>query len=144
MTLHRPTALNALSDGLFSDLVHAAKALDQDDSIGCLVLTGSQKAFAAGADIKEMSDMSFSQAFSQVTYSVGLCVCVCLCVAILVAILVASFVVSQQYIYPFLCFFFQDLFRERGTDWASLTKPVIAAVNGFCLGGGCELAMVRS
>jgi Enoyl-CoA hydratase/isomerase len=66
ITLHRPAALNALSEGLFVDLIHAAKALDRDDTIGCLVLTGSTKAFAAGADIKEMCDVTLAQAFSQV------------------------------------------------------------------------------
>lgn len=66
ITLHRPSALNALSEDLFADLVHASKAFDQNDDIGCLVLTGSSKAFAAGADIKEMSDISFAEAFSKV------------------------------------------------------------------------------
>jgi hypothetical protein len=66
ITLHRPSALNALSEDLFTDLLHAAKAFDQDEQIGCLVLTGSTKAFAAGADIKEMSDITFPEAFGQV------------------------------------------------------------------------------
>jgi hypothetical protein len=66
ITLHRPSALNALSEALFTDLLHAAKAFDQDEQIGCLVLTGSTKAFAAGADIKEMSDITFAEAFGQV------------------------------------------------------------------------------
>jgi hypothetical protein len=66
ITLHRPSALNALSEDLFTDLLHAAKAFDQDEQIGCLVVTGSTKAFAAGADIKEMSDITFAEAFGQV------------------------------------------------------------------------------
>lgn len=64
--LHRPKALNALSDALFADLIHATKALDADEKIGCMVVTGSQKAFAAGADISEMKDRSFEFAYSTV------------------------------------------------------------------------------
>lgn len=100
--LHRPKALNALCDGLFEDLIHAAVALDQDASIGCLVLTGSRgsKAFAAGADIKEMSSRTFDHVYTH------------------------------------------NMFAE----WAQLSqrigKPIIAAVHGYCLGGGCELAMM--
>lgn len=66
ITLNRPSALNALSEGLFADLVHASKAFDKDDEVGCMVLTGSSKAFAAGADIKEMSEITFVEAFSKV------------------------------------------------------------------------------
>ena len=65
--LHRPQALNALSDGLFRDVLHAAQALDQDEDIGCLILTGSSKAFAAGADISEMKDRSFDYAYQTVS-----------------------------------------------------------------------------
>lgn len=97
--LHRPQALNALSDALFQDLMHAATALDQDESIGCLVLTGSSKAFAAGADIAEMKDRTFAFTYQK------------------------------------------NMFAEWA-DFTRVSKPVIAAVNGFCLGGGCEL--VRS
>jgi enoyl-CoA hydratase/carnithine racemase len=61
--LHRPKAMNALSDALFADLLHAAKAFDQDETVGCLVLTGSQKAFAAGADISEMKDREFDYTY---------------------------------------------------------------------------------
>jgi enoyl-CoA hydratase/carnithine racemase len=64
--LHRPKALNALSDALFDDLIHAATALDQNDQIGCLVLTGSTKAFAAGADISEMKNRTFPYAYQKV------------------------------------------------------------------------------
>jgi Enoyl-CoA hydratase/isomerase len=66
LTLDRPKALNALCDGLFVDLLHAARALDDDDEIGCMVLTGSQKAFAAGADISEMKDKTFDHTYKKV------------------------------------------------------------------------------
>ena len=66
VTLHRPRALNALCDALFDDLIHAFKSLDQDDSVGCMILTGSQKAFAAGADISEMKDKTFDHAYQKV------------------------------------------------------------------------------
>uniref|UniRef100_A0A7S4NHY5 Probable enoyl-CoA hydratase, mitochondrial n=1 Tax=Odontella aurita TaxID=265563 RepID=A0A7S4NHY5_9STRA len=99
IALNRPRALNALCDGLFDDLRHAAGALDDDDSVGCLVLTGSEKAFAAGADISEMSQREFAQAYRT------------------------------------------NMFEGWG-DIAKLRKPTIAAVSGFALGGGCELAMM--
>ena len=59
ITLHRPKALNALCAALMDELTHAIEKFDGDDNIGCMVLTGSQKAFAAGADIKEMSDKEY-------------------------------------------------------------------------------------
>jgi hypothetical protein len=68
ITLHRPKALNALCDDLFLDLIHAATALDHDDTIGCLVLTGSTKAFAAGADISEMKDRTYDYAYKKVGF----------------------------------------------------------------------------
>lgn len=68
ITLNRPKALNALCDDLFTDLIHASTALDQDDEIGCLVLTGSTKAFAAGADISEMKDRTFDYAYKKVGF----------------------------------------------------------------------------
>lgn len=100
MTLHRPRALNALSSPLFKELNAAFKDLSADKSIGALVLTGSEKAFAAGADIKEMKDLTFSDAYG-------------------------------------------NDFIEMWSDLTtSVKKPIIAAVNGYALGGGCELAMM--
>lgn len=99
ITLHRPKALNALCDALFADLIHAAQSLDQSESVGCIVLTGSSKAFAAGADIAEMQSRTLAQVYKS------------------------------------------DMFAEW-TQIAALRKPVIAAVQGYCLGGGCELAMM--
>jgi len=98
--LHRPKALNALSDGLFDDLLHATTALDDRyDDVGCMVLTGSSKAFAAGADISEMKDKEFDEAYGTNMFA-------------------------------------------RWNDVSKLKKPIVAAVSGFCLGGGCELAMM--
>jgi len=99
ITLNRPKALNALCDGLLDDVIHAARVFDKDDNIGAIVITGSEKAFAAGADIKEMSKRTYVQSYN-----------------------------NNQF--------------ENWTDITKLSKPTIAAVSGFALGGGCELAMM--
>ena len=97
--LNRPKALNALCDELMNELGEAMEALDKDPYIGAVVLTGSTKAFAAGADIKEMQPKTFQSCYK------------------------TNFPASWDKI-------------------SSVRKPVIAAVNGFALGGGCELAMM--
>jgi enoyl-CoA hydratase len=97
--LNRPDALNALNQQLTRELLDAAEAFDRDPAIGCLVITGSEKAFAAGADIKEMRDRSYMEMYADDAFAVW----------------------------------------ERLT---SVRKPIIAAVAGFALGGGCELAMM--
>jgi enoyl-CoA hydratase/carnithine racemase len=99
ITLNRPKALNALCDGLLADVIHAASVFDQDNNIGAIVLTGSEKAFAAGADIKEMSSRNYVECYTG------------------------------------------NLF-ENWTDITKIRKPTIAAVSGYALGGGCELAMM--
>jgi len=99
LRLNRPQALNALNAALMADLGAALARLEADDDVGCLVLTGSEKAFAAGADIKEMAEKSFIDAFL-------------------------------------------DDFAAGWHGLAHTRKPTIAAVAGFALGGGCELAMM--
>jgi hypothetical protein len=66
ITLHRPKALNALCDALFEDLIHAVNAFEEDEDVGCVVITGSPKAFAAGADISEMSSQEFANVYKKV------------------------------------------------------------------------------
>jgi enoyl-CoA hydratase len=99
ITLNRPKALNALNSQVLAELLAAAKAFDADASVGSIVITGSEKAFAAGADIKEMQSKSYVEAY------------------------------------------LEDFF----SGWEEFTrtrKPMIAAVAGYALGGGCELAMM--
>ena len=99
VTLNRPQALNALNSQVLADLTDAMRLLDRDDGLGCAVITGSAKAFAAGADIKEMQAQGFADMYGH------------------------------------------DFFA--GWDrFAATRKPVIAAVAGYALGGGCELAMM--
>jgi enoyl-CoA hydratase len=100
ITLNRPKALNALSSPLIVDLGQALDDMEADDNIGCIVLTGSEKAFAAGADIKEMAGKSYMDVY------------------------LADFI-------------------TKGWERVSVVrKPIIAAVSGFALGGGCEVAMM--
>lgn len=98
--LNRPEALNALNAKLMQELAQAVTAADRNDKVRCIVLTGSEKAFAAGADVKEMSEKSFTDVY------------------------------------------FDDLFAAEADAIARCRKPLIAAVSGYCLGGGCELAMM--
>lgn len=97
--LNRPKALNALCDGLFRELAQAVKEADADPNTRCIVLTGSEKAFAAGADIKEMKDKNYPDTF--VTNMLG-----------------------------------------WWNQISDANKPIVGAVNGYALGGGCELAMM--
>lgn len=97
--LNRPDALNALNSKLLEELTAALTEADGNDKVRCIVLTGSDKAFAAGADIKEMSQKTYVEVYDE------------------------------------------NLFAAPAQDIASIRKPIIAAVSGYALGGGCELAM---
>jgi len=100
ITLNRPKQLNALNDQLMDELGAALQAFDADPAIGCIVVTGSEKAFAAGADITAMANFSFADAFKG------------------------------------------NFITRNWETVLGIRKPVIAAVSGFALGGGCELAMM--
>ena len=100
ITLNRPKQLNALNGQLMDELGAALKAFDADEKIGCIIVTGSEKAFAAGADITAMAKYSFADAYKG------------------------------------------DFITRNWETIRSIRKPVIAAVSGFALGGGCELAMM--
>ncbi len=98
--LNRPEALNALNQQLMTELATTLQAMNTDDSVRCIVITGSEKAFAAGADIREMAGKTFAEAFAS------------------------------------------DIFGPETEAIQRIRKPIIAAVAGYALGGGCELAMM--
>ncbi|MGJ8543911.1 MAG: enoyl-CoA hydratase [Sulfitobacter sp.] len=100
ITLNRPDALNALNDQLLGELAEALRGCQENDKVRCIIITGSEKAFAAGADIAMMRDKSFVDVFSE------------------------------------------DLFTAETDQILRVRKPIIAAVSGYALGGGCELAMM--
>jgi enoyl-CoA hydratase len=100
ITLNRPKQLNALNGQLMDELGHALKGFDADEAIGCTIVTGSEKAFAAGADIGAMATYGFADVYKG------------------------------------------DYITRNWETIRSIRKPVIAAVSGFALGGGCELAMM--
>lgn len=100
ITLNRPKVLNALNSQLMGELGTALTAMQADHNVRCIIITGCEKAFAAGADVKEMSEKSFVDMYNE------------------------------------------DFFTEEANAVARIRKPIIAAVAGFALGGGCELAMM--
>lgn len=100
ITINRPKALNALNNELVGELACALKQFDADESVGCVVITGSEKAFVAGADIKYMAPLDFVNAYKK------------------------------------------NLWANLNDQIVQIRKPIIAAVNGYALGGGCELAML--
>ena len=100
--LNRPDALNALNIKMMQELADALTQADRNEKIRCIVLTGSEKAFAAGADVREMATKSFTDVF------------------------------------------FDDQFGPEAEAILRVRKPIIAAVSGYCLGGGCELAKMSA
>ena len=100
ITLNRPKAMNALSQQMVAEIGRALDSFEADEDIGAIVITGSDKAFAAGADIKEMAAKTFAQAY------------------------------------------LENFITKGWEAVATVRKPVIAAVAGYCLGGGCEVAMM--
>ena len=100
ITLNRPKVLNALNDALIDELTDALAKFDADEGIGCMVVTGSEKAFAAGADIGMMAEYTFADVYKT------------------------------------------DYITRNWEAIRKIRKPIIAAVSGFALGGGCELAML--
>ena len=100
ITLNRPDALNALNGQMMDEITRALRDLEADDNIGAIVITGNEKAFAAGADIKEMESKSYMDVFAE------------------------------------------DFITANWEEASRCSKPVIAAVAGYALGGGCELAMM--
>lgn len=100
ITLNRPDALNALNGKLLGELCQALEEADANDKVRCIVITGSEKAFAAGADITEMAEQSFVDMYTR------------------------------------------NYFAAETTRFNNTRKPIIAAVSGYALGGGCELAMM--
>jgi enoyl-CoA hydratase len=100
ITLHRPDAMNAINTKMMQELAEAMTEAQADESVRCIVLTGSEKAFAAGADVREMAEKGFADVF------------------------------------------FDDMFVREVEAITRVRKPFIAAVAGYCLGGGCELALM--